>query len=159
MLQPEDWSVADLEVSRLLAAPCEAVWRAWSEPELLEQWWAPAPLGTRVIELDLRPGGAFRTLMVMPGGAEVPSTTGIFVQVVPGHRIVFTDALAPDWRPSADPFFTAVISMEDRDGSTLYTARALHKDIGARQRHAELGFEAGWTRSMEQLEEVAAALT
>lgn len=147
----------DLVVTRLLAAQPDLVWQAWSNPEHVKKWWAPKPWTTPECEIDLRPGGRFRTLMCGPEGEEFDGT-GIFLDVVECRRIVFTDALEPGWRPAQTPFFTAIITLEPEGDGTRYTACALHKDAPDRDKHEEMGFEHGWGTVMEQLGAVAASL-
>ena len=81
----------DLILTRIIDAPREKVFQAWTDPALLKQWFAPRPWTTSVVETDVRPGGA--TLMVMrdPDGKEVP-TRGVYLEVVRNERLVFTDA-------------------------------------------------------------------
>jgi uncharacterized protein YndB with AHSA1/START domain len=77
--------------TRVLDAPRELVWKAWTEPEQLAQWWGPKGMSTPIetIELDLRPGGAFRLTMVSDAsGAEFP-TEMEFREVVEPDRLVF----------------------------------------------------------------------
>lgn len=147
----------DLTVSRVINVPRAVIWRAWMDPEHFVRWWAPSPVVTTVHEHDLRAGGSFRNTMRTPDGHEYP-THGCFLDVVPRERIVFTDALEGGWRPSAQPFFTAIITMDEHPDGTLYTARALHKDDAHRDRHLEMGFEGGWRTAMNQLARVAAEL-
>ena len=69
----------------------ELVWRAWTEPELITQWFTPRPWTTPVAEVDLRPGGRFRTVMRSPEGEE-NDNTGCFLEIVPNERLVYTDS-------------------------------------------------------------------
>src|ERR1700754_5062637 len=93
----------DLVLERTVDVPPEFVWRAWTEPELIKRWFTPAPWTTPGAEVDLRPGGAFRTIMRSPEGQEMDNT-GCFLEVVPNRRLVWTGALGPDFRPKAhDP--------------------------------------------------------
>jgi uncharacterized protein YndB with AHSA1/START domain len=101
----------DLTISRVIRAPRQAIWQAWSTPSQLEQWWVPAPARCRVEALDLRPGGAFVTRYSEDGEDFAPHVSGCFLDVVAGERIVFTDALLEGWRPSEAPFMTAVITL------------------------------------------------
>jgi uncharacterized protein YndB with AHSA1/START domain len=140
----------DLTVSRVIKAPRALIWRAWTEPEHFEKWWAPAPIKTTVQEMDLCAGGAFKTVMHMENGDEFP-TSGCFLDVIERQRIVFTDALEAGWRPTIQPFFTAIITLEDHAEGTQYIARALHKDDADRQKHAEMGFVDGWGTCIDQL--------
>lgn len=148
----------DLSIERHLAAPRAAVWRCWSEPALLMQWFTPAPVQTTDCALDLGPGGRFMTRMRLPDGTENVSE-GCFYEVVPGERLVFGDALAAGWRPNRESFMTAIITLADHPGGgTRYGATVLHADAAARARHAEMGFEAGWGAAIDQLDRLAAGL-
>jgi uncharacterized protein YndB with AHSA1/START domain len=147
----------DLTVSRVLKAPRSAVWKAWTVPEHFEKWFAPAPIKTTLKQMDLRPGGAFETVMRMENGAEFGGE-GCFLEVVEQERIVWTDALSGGWRPAEEPFFTAIITMADHPEGTLYTATALHKNAEDRQKHADMGFVTGWGTCIEQLGQLAAQL-
>lgn len=93
----------DLSVSRIIAAPREAVWQAWADPTNFAQWWVPAPQVCRVEQMDLRPAGSFRTRISEDGDAFGPHITGCFLAVDELSRIVFTDALVDDWRPARVP--------------------------------------------------------
>ena len=146
----------DLIITRTIAAPRAAVWQAWSIPENLEKWWCPKPWTTEVRGFDLRPGGAFHTIMRGPNGEE-HDNAGAFLHVVPREMVVFTSVLAEGWRPVVTFLpMTAIITMEDEGSGTRYTARVLHKDEADRERHREMGFEEGWGKCIEQLGEFAA---
>jgi len=148
----------DLMIERHLNAPRATVWRCWSEPALLEKWFAPAPVKTRVLALDLTPGGAFTTEMTLPDGT-VHASAGCFLAVEPGHRMVSTDALSEGFRPNAEPFITVEIVMTDTpDGGTNYIADVKHADAGARKEHEELGFEDDWSTVIGQLDKLAKEL-
>ena len=147
----------DLTLTRLIDAPRALVWKAWTDPEHLKKWWAPAPLTTPECEMDLRPGGVLRTLMRAPDGTEYP-TQGIFLELVENERLVFTDALEPGYRPAQNPFFTAIITLEEHKGKTRYTARALHKNDADREKHERMGFHEGWGKCLDQLVALVARL-
>jgi len=148
----------DLTISRTIRAPRAVVWKAWTNPEHLQKWWCPKPWTTQIRGFDLRPGGSFDTLMRGPDGEE-SSNPGVFLEVVPQERIVFTSALVAGWRPGT-PWLsmTAIILMEDEGENTKYTARVMHKDEEDRRRHEELGFYDGWGTCIEQLGELAVEL-
>lgn len=142
----------ELSITRLIDAPSDAVWRAWTEH--LAEWMAPRPWRIADHEIDLRPGGVFRIRMAGPDGEDV-DVPGVFLEIVPGERIVSTDAYLPGWTPAEKPFFTAITTFADEDGKTRYTARALHWREEDMKAHAEMGFEQGWGQVAAQLEEVA----
>lgn len=147
----------DLILTRVIDAPPDLVWQAWTDPEHLKKWWAPAPLTTAECEMEVRPGGLFRTLMRAPDGTEY-RTNGCFLETVKPERIVFTDALEAGFRPAEKPFFTAIITLEPHGGSTKYTARALHKNDADRKRHEKMGFHEGWGICVGQLADLAVKL-
>jgi uncharacterized protein YndB with AHSA1/START domain len=143
----------DLAISRLVRAPRAALWRAWSDPNLLKEWWCP-----KVKAFDMRPGGAFHTFMSGPEGG-TSDNPGCFLEVVAQTRIVFTSMLIAGWRP-ATPWlaFTAVIAMADEADGTRYVATVMHPDQATSDRHAELGFHQGWNTCIDQLEAFARQL-
>lgn len=147
----------DLVLERVIDAPRDLVWKVWTNPEHLKKWWAPKPVITTECKMDLRPGGLFRTVMKMPDGALIDGD-GCFLEIVPEERIVFTDALLPGWRPSPEPFFTAIITMQDEGNGTRYTARAIHGNDADRKKHEEMGFHTGWGAALDQFIELLAEL-
>jgi uncharacterized protein YndB with AHSA1/START domain len=155
----------DLVVERILDAPRALVWKAWTDPEHLKQWWAPRPYQTPEVEIELRPGGIFRTRMTGPDGFD-STGIGCILDVAEGERIVWTSALGPGWRPS-DGFeadcggfpFTAIVTLADAPGGkTFYRAVAMHRNEADRAVHAEMGFTEGWGTCADQLGEVARGL-
>lgn len=142
----------DLVLERIVDVPPDLVWAAWTRPEHLVKWFTPRPWTTVDCEIDLRPGGIFRTVMRSPEGEDHPSV-GCYLEVVENERLVFTDALGPGWRPNPESFMTAVISIEPHGEGTKYTAIALHKDEADRGKHEEMGFHEGWGKALDQLVE------
>ncbi len=152
----------DLTLERVIRAPREALWRAWTEPALLEQWWIPAPMLTRVELLEARPGGGFVTRMSEDGRTFVPHTDCVFLVVEPEQRLVFTNAVDSAWRPaSPSPVsMTAEIVFGEHPEGTEYRAIVRHGDPKHRDRHEEMGFFDGWgsvTDALARLVESGAA--
>lgn len=147
----------DLELKREVAVPPRLVWRAWTEPALLMQWFTPVPWRTTACEIDLRPGGRFRTVMEGPNG-ERHDNTGCFLAVEHERLLVFIDALGPGYRPVGGGFMTASVTLEPTAEGTLYTAVALHKDGAAKQEHEAMGFHQGWGTALDQLVALAKGL-
>ena len=145
----------DLTISRVIKAPRQAVWNAWTDPASIEQWWIPAPAKCRVLAMDLRPGGAFMTQISENGGELKPHLTGCFLAVDDLERIVFTNALVGGWRPAEQPFMTAIITLQDHPTGTEYVAHVMHKSRADRDRHEEMGFHEGWGTVVEQLATLA----
>ncbi|HZF54121.1 MAG TPA: SRPBCC family protein [Polyangiaceae bacterium] len=149
----------ELVLTRVIDAPRESVYRAWTEPELMKQWFTPRPWTTPVVETDVRPGGSNLIVMRSPEGAEMPNR-GVYLEVVPNERLVFTDAFTQAWEPSEKPFMTVVLTFEDAgEGRTKYTARVRHWTVADRESHEKMGFHQGWGVATDQLAEVARSLT
>lgn len=152
--QPQpDISDRELILQRIFDAPPEKVYRAWTDPELLKQWFAPLPWTTPGAVMDVRPGGANCITMRNPEGVDYPNS-GVYLEVVPNERLVFTDAYTQAWVPSLEPFMTVILTFEDLGDKTRYTARVLHWSIENRKRHEEMGFHQGWGQCADQLAEL-----
>ena len=147
----------DLVLTRLIDAPREKLYRAWTEPELLKQWFAPAPYTTPSADLDVRVGGANTVVMRSPDGNDIPCS-GVYLEVVPNQRLVFTDAYTGAWEPSPKPFMTVILTFEDEAGQTRYTARVRHWTTEDRETHEKMGFHQGWGQCADQLAALAARL-
>jgi uncharacterized protein YndB with AHSA1/START domain len=149
----------DLELVRLFKAPPEKVWRCWTEPKLIELWFAPKPVVTRDVQIDLRPGGRFRTVMDVPEHGTFDST-GCILAVDPNRRLVWTDLMEGDYRPAANASlgFTAIIELSAEGTGTRYRAIALHKSDAQREEHEKMGFHEGWGTAAMQLDALAMTL-
>ena len=154
----------DLLLERSINAPRSLIWKAWTDPEHVKKWWAPAPWTTSQCEMDLRPGGLFRTVMRSPEGQEFPHVC-CFLELIENEKMVMTNALQPGYRPAsvgtdgamadcADIPFTSILTLTERGGKTHYSIVVLHKDEAGRRRHEEMGFHEGWSKCLEQLIEV-----
>ena len=152
-------SVADRELvlTRVIDVSRDKVYRAWTEPELLKQWFAPKPYTTPIVEVDVRPGGSNYFVMRAPDGTELPNR-GVYLEVVPNQRLVSTDAFTKAWEPSEKPFMTLILTFEDVGGKTRYTARARHWNMEDKTTHEKMGFHVGWNQCADQLTELVAKL-
>ena len=145
-------------LTRLLDAPRMSLYRCWTEPELIKQWFAPKPYTTPVALVDLRAGGASNVVMKSPDGQEIPCP-GQYLEIVPGRKLVFTDAFTGDWSPRGGaPFMVAIITFEDEAGKTRYTATVNHWTEADKKKHEEMGFHQGWGQCADQLEALAKTL-
>jgi uncharacterized protein YndB with AHSA1/START domain len=147
----------DLVLERSIAVPPDRVWAAWTQPELLMQWFTPAPWKTVAVDVDVRPGGRCVTTMESPDGEQFPNT-GCYLQVEPNRLLVFTSVMTEGFRPVAPSngagglAFTARIEIEPSpEGGTRYRAIAMHADEDASRQHANMGFAEGWGAALDQL--------
>ena len=147
----------ELVLTRLINAPRAKVYRAWTDPALLKQWFAPKPYTTPIVEIDVRPGGSAYFVMRGPDGKDLPNR-GVYLEVVPNEKLVSTDAYVTAWEPSEKPFMTLILTFEDEGGKTRYTARVRHWTVADREAHEKMGFHEGWGLCTDQLEALVAKI-
>jgi len=148
----------ELVLMREIDAPREKIYRAWTDPELMKEWFCPKPWSVSHAELDLRAGGSNFIVMNGPNG-EVVENRGVYLEIVPNEKIVFTDAFTSAWVPSEKPFMTGIVLLEDMGGGrTKYTATARHWNDEDRQAHEAMGFHEGWGAATDQLTALVAKI-
>ncbi|SMD18442.1 SRPBCC domain-containing protein [Kibdelosporangium aridum] len=147
----------DLTIERVIRAPRNAVWTAWTDPARFAKWFLPAPMVCQVDRLEARAGGGLVTRMSEDGVRFVPHMDASFLVVEKNARIVFTNAIDSSWRPrTPEPVaLTAEIILRDHPDGTEYQAIVRHGDPASRARHEEMGFFEGWGTVTKQLAEVA----
>ena len=156
----------DLVLERTLDAPIDLVWKAYTDPEHLKQWFSPKPYEISECELDLKPGGIFRIRMVGPEGFDTGhGNAGCVLEVVEGKKFSWTSALGPGYRPAemgegCESFpMTAIVTFADAGGGkTAYKAVALHKHLADKEMHEKMGFHDGWGTTADQLAKHARSL-
>lgn len=150
----------EIVIARVFDAPRGRVWTAWTDPEHVAQWFGPQGFTTRVDELDLRPGGGFRYVLIDSDGTEYPSK-GVYREIVPGERVVADDgfdeedeeikrAIPADRMPRG---MVATTTFEDADGKTRLAVRIAHATAEDRRKHEQMGVVAGWNSTLDCLEE------
>jgi uncharacterized protein YndB with AHSA1/START domain len=144
----------DLVFERVIDIRPELVWAAWTTPEYIKKWFTPAPWTTIDCEIDLKPGGIFRTVMRSPEGVEFPNV-GCYLELIENRKIAWTGAMDAGFRPrdtSNMPFvFTGIITFTPEGEGTRYTAKVLHSDVAGKEKHEKMGFHDGWGRALDQL--------
>jgi uncharacterized protein YndB with AHSA1/START domain len=142
-------------ITRVFDAPRELVWKAWTDPRHMAQWWGPHGFTNPVCELEVRPGGALRIVMRAPDGAEYPMK-GVFREVIKPERLVFT-AVAEDERGNALLEALTTVTFAEQDGKTKLTVHARAVGLVVAAGRMLEGMQAGWTQSLERLEAHVAA--
>ena len=139
-------------ITHILDAPRELVFKAWTDPEQVKQWWGPHGFTNPVCELDPRPGGVMRMVMRGPEGIE-HSMTGMFREFFPPERLVFVNTpLDRDGNPLLEGLATVTLSQLDDKTKLILEARAIGLDpLAARMLQ---GMEMGWSQSLERLTEL-----
>lgn len=153
ILDPE----TDLILTREINAPREILYTCWTTPEHLVQWFVPKPHRVTACALDVRPGGKCNTTFEVEGN--IMENNGVYLEVVPNEKLVFTDTYTEGWKPAPEPFMTAILTFEDLgQGRTRYTAVARHRSKEAAESHRQMGFHDGWGTVASQLEAYAQGL-
>jgi uncharacterized protein YndB with AHSA1/START domain len=146
----------DLVLEKTLDVSVDKVWAAWTTPDLICKWFCPEPWKVTEAEIELRPGGIFKTIMQSPEGDRYPNM-GCILEVVPQKKLVWTDALHGDFRPApqfesgAGLMFTAFITMEADGQKTKFKAVARHATEADKEKHESMGFQEGWGICADQL--------
>lgn len=158
-MQPESKpieTVAEREMSftRLIDAPRAKLFRCWTDPELIPQWFTPPPWKTTKAEVDVRAGGSSLIVMEGPNGEVMPNR-GVYLEVVPNERLVFTDAFTAAWEPSQKPFMVGILTFAEEGGKTRYTATVRHWSVADKEAHEKMGFYQGWGIATDQLAALA----
>lgn len=147
----------DLSFTRTLAAPRALIWACWTDPRHIPHFFIPAPHQVTAVDIDLRVGGRFNTTFDVDG-ARIDNR-GVYLEVIPETKLVFTDAYTEGWKPTPEPFMTAILWLADApDGGTIYTAIARHRNAETRKAHEDMGFYGGWGTVATQLETYARGL-
>jgi len=139
----------ELVLTRVIDAPRELVFKAWTDPKHVAQWWGPRGFSNPVCELDLRPGGAIRIHMRGPDGTVYPMT-GVYQEIVEPERLVFTSAALDE---KGHPMFEVLttVTFAEQGGKTKQTMRARVIKITPQAAPYIAGMEQGWTQSLERL--------
>jgi len=144
-----------LVIARLIDAPRELVFKAWTNPKHVARWWGPDGFTNPVCEMDARPGGALRIVMRAPDGAEYPMS-GVFLEVVEPERLVFTN-IAEDEHGAAFIEGLTTVTFEECDGKTKLVLHTKAVGLIPKAALPLQGMEAGWTQSLERLDSFMAA--
>jgi uncharacterized protein YndB with AHSA1/START domain len=139
---------AAVVLDRVIDAPREQVFEAWTNPEAVKRWSAPKPFELAVHEMDFRPGGRFRMAMRGPNGEDFPFT-GTYREVAPPDRLVWTSEFATG--PAEQ--ITTVVTFEDRGGKTRLHVRQTFHVVTPEIEHAMKGAPQGWGMTLDQLAE------
>lgn len=145
----------EIVIARTFDTPRNHVWKAWTEPDQIEQWWGPRGFTTRVDELNFSPGGSFKYTMIDAGGAEYPAV-GVFKEITSPERIVATDEFGDDMREAMPDLPTGMITtttFHESGGRTRLTITIMHQSVEDRQTHEEMGVIDGFNEQLDKLGE------
>jgi uncharacterized protein YndB with AHSA1/START domain len=144
-----------IQIAREINAPVETVWKAWTNPEMIAQWWGPVGFSTRVEQLDFKPQGTWHFVMTDDEtGDEYPSN-GVFAEIVEGKKIVttdnFDDAAIAD-NPNLPTGIVLTVGFEQIPTGTKLAITIAHPTAEAKAKHEAMGVVSGWESSIDSLE-------
>jgi len=146
----------EIVITRLIDAPRELVFTAWTNPDHVAHWWGPKGFTTTIHEMDLRPGGVWRLVMHGPDGTDYPNKI-IFVEVVKPERLVYTNSGGKKGGPSAQ--FQNTVTFEEQGGKTKLTMRMVFSSPEELEHVVKVyGAIEGGKQTLERLEEYLAKL-
>ncbi len=140
----------ELTITRIFDAPRELVFKAWTDPKLLQQWWGPNMFTNPVCELDPRPGGRINVVMRGPDGMDNPMG-GVFREVVEPERLVFTSTAFEDEAGHAKMENLNTVTFTDLGGKTQMTLHVVVLHADEDMVFALSGMEQGWNESLDHL--------
>ena len=134
-----------ITITRTFDAPRELVWQAWTQREHLLNWICPKDFTVLFVEVDLRPGGAWRSGMRSPDGREYIHH-GVYRQIDKPHRLVFTHTWEKnDIEPPADTLIT--VTLTELDGKT----EMVFEHVGFATAESGESHRGGWTGAFDNL--------
>jgi uncharacterized protein YndB with AHSA1/START domain len=141
---------ASVTLTRTFDAPRTLVWKAWTDPKMMAQWFGPRGFTNPVCELDVRVGGSLRIVMRGPDGNDYPMK-GEFREVVAPERLVFS-SIATDNQGKHLLEGETTVTFAEKDGKTILTVKSHAVGLVPIAPQMLAGMEAGWTQSIDKLE-------
>jgi uncharacterized protein YndB with AHSA1/START domain len=153
-------SDTEILVVRDFDAPKHLVYKAWTTPELVKRWWHANRGTATVAEIDLRPGGKWRSVMVTDSGFEV-AFHGEYREIVPNERLVYTEVYegAPPGPDGAEEATLNTLTLTEEGGRTRATMLTVARTKAVRDMIIESGMEGGMQDALDLLERVAQTLS
>ncbi len=142
-------TVPAVKMSKVVRANRQAVWDAWTKPEMMKQWSCPEPGGLKGAECDFREGGAFELRMVVGEGVK-HTAFGVYREIDEPNRLVYTW----DWREEENAMGETLVTVEfnEVDGGTEVVL--VHEGFPAAE--ARDGHQEGWTACISHFEAIFA---
>lgn len=142
----------ELVITRVLDAPRALVFRAWTDPKQVAQWWGPHGFTNPVCELDVRPGGAILIHMRGPDGVVYPDK-GVFHEIEEPGRLVFISGAVENEEGNPQLEVLNTVTFSDLGSKTTLTMHARVLKATPEVAGALAGMEEGWSQSLDRLAE------
>ena len=146
----------EIVIDRVVDAPRDVVWEAWTQREHLDRWWGPDGFTTTTHEIDVRVGGVWRFIMHGPDGVDYKNRI-TYREITPPERLVYAH---DDDGEGASGAFMSTVTFDDVGGTTRVTLRALFSSKAERDRHVEeYGAIEGGKQTLGRLAEYVAQMS
>jgi len=144
-----------VNIKREFKAPVSDVWSAWTEPEILDQWWAPAPWKSKTKKMDFKEGGQRLYAMLGPQGEEHWALAD-FTSISPKTNFKYLDAFSDSEGNLNEDFPRSDwnVNFKEQNGSTLVAIEIKHKNLSDLEKIIEMGFKEGFTIAMQGLDKI-----
>ena len=154
----KDMAAGQVTVNREFDAPVALVWKAWTEPGLLDQWWAPKPWQARTKTMDFREGGYWLYSMNGPDGTQSRGRAD-YLTIQPQKMFSCTDSFCNEDGvvDAAFPKMTWQTNFTQTGPATLVTVNIRFESEEDLRKIMEMGFEQGFTAALDNLDELFAA--
>ena len=135
----------ELVITRVFDAPRSLVFKAWTDPKHIAQWWGPNGFTNTIYEMDVRPGGVWRFIMHGPDGVDYKNKS-VYIEIVRPERLVYSHVTGPK--------FQMTVTFAEQGDKTKLNARMLFESATLRDRVAkEFGAIEGLNQTMDRLAE------
>ena len=141
-------------MTRVLDAPRDLVYEAWTNPRHIAQWWGPKGFTNTIHEMEVKVGGVCRFIMHGPDGTDYPNKV-VFEEVVKAERLVYTHGSDQDDDPNS---FHVTVTFEDQGKKTKLTMRMVLKSAAALEEAKKFGAVEGGNQTMDRLEAYLATM-
>ncbi len=143
--------------SLVINASVHDVWRVWTEKELLSKWWLPPEFSPFIINVNLNHGGAFSYEYTKNERRYRDEL--IYIQLITDRRIVMTNALNKDLRPTTHSYGTIVIDLLTRGDKTILTSEILFRDTRVLRWFSKAGWYQGWVNNLQFMTQLAESIS
>jgi uncharacterized protein YndB with AHSA1/START domain len=144
----QDTSDRELVMTRVLDAPRNLVYEAWTNPKHIAQWWGPKGFTNTIHEMEVKVGGVWRFMMHGPDGTDYPNKV-VFEEVVKAERLVYTHGSDQDDDPNS---FHVTVTFEDQGKKTKLTMRMVLRSAAALAEAKKFGAVEGGNQTLDRLE-------
>lgn len=154
-----DKAAKTVYITKKFAYKRDLVWDAYTKPEILDQWWAPKPFGSKTKVMDFQVGGRRFYAMVSPEGNEQRWAVQRYTSITPKTNFKFFNAFADADENLELPGSDWDLNFVEEDGMTTVTTTIYNESLERLERMIETGFREGTMAQLQNLEEVLAGLS